>query len=91
MVTAGFGTGLWSGVAPMISELLPTRIRNTALGLLLNVTRGFQFFTPLLITVLSMRLGFGATLSLGAIFSILGASMVWLLPETRGRSITALD
>ncbi|HYR78375.1 MAG TPA: MFS transporter, partial [Candidatus Dormibacteraeota bacterium] len=42
MVTAGFGTGLWSGVAPMISELLPTRIRNTALGLLLNVTRGFQ-------------------------------------------------
>jgi MFS family permease len=91
MVTAGFGTGLWSGVAPMISELLPTRIRNTALGLLLNVTRGFQFFTPLLITVLSLRLGFGATLSLGAIFSILGASMVWLLPETRGTSITALD
>ncbi len=91
MVTAGFGTGLWSGVAPMISEMLPTRIRNTALGLLLNVTRGFQFFTPLLITVLSMRLGFGATLSLGAIFSILGASMVWLLPETRGTSITALD
>jgi MFS family permease len=91
MVTAGFGTGLWSGVAPMISELLPTRIRNTALGLLLNVTRGFQFFTPLLITVLSLRLGFGATLSLGAIFSILGASLVWLLPETRGTSITALD
>ena len=91
MVTAGFGTGLWSGVAPMISEMLPTRIRNTALGLLLNVTRGFQFFTPLLITVLSMRLGFGAALSLGAIFSILGASMVWLLPETRGTSITALD
>jgi MFS family permease len=91
MVTAGFGTGLWSGVAPMISELLPTRIRNTALGLLLNVTRGFQFFTPLLITVLSMRLGFGATLSLGAIFSILGASMVWLLPETRGTSITSMD
>jgi hypothetical protein len=53
--------------------------------------RGFQFFTPLLITVLGMRLGFGATLSLGAIFSVLGASMVWLLPETRGTSITALD
>jgi predicted MFS family arabinose efflux permease len=91
MLTAGFGTGLWSGVAPMISEMLPTRIRNTALGLLLNVTRGFQFFTPLLITVLSLRLGFGATLSLGAIFSALGASMVWILPETRGASITALD
>ena len=91
MLIAGFGTGLWSGVAPMISEMLPTRIRNTALGLLLNVTRGFQFFTPLLITILSTRLGFGATLSLGAIFSTLAASMVHLLPETRGTSITALD
>lgn len=91
MVTAGFGTGIWSGVAPMISEMLPTRIRNTALGLLLNVTRGFQFFTPILIAALGMRFGFGATLSLGAIFSTLGASMVWLLPETRGTSITAMD
>jgi MFS family permease len=91
MVTAGFGTGIWSGVAPMIAEMMPTRIRNTSLGLLLNVTRGFQFFTPLLITVLSTRLGFGATLSLGAIFSTLGATMIWLLPETRGASITSLD
>jgi len=43
------------------------------------------------LTVLSTRLGFGATLSLGAIFSTLGAAMVWLLPETLGTSITALD
>lgn len=91
MITAGLGTGIWSGVAPMISEMLPTRIRNTALGLLLNVTRGFQFFTPLLIAVLSTRLGFGATLALGAIFSTLGATMIWLLPETRGTSITSMD
>jgi MFS family permease len=91
MFTAGFGTGLWAGVAPMIAELLPTRIRNTALGLLLNVTRGFQFFTPILIAALGARFGFGATLSLGAVFSALGALMVWILPETRGRSITALD
>src|SRR5260370_10419168 len=91
MLTAGFGTGLLSGAAPMISEMLPTRIHNTALRLLLNVTRGFQFFTPLLITGLSLRLGFAATLSLPPSFSTLGASMVWLLPETRGTSITALD
>ncbi len=91
MFTAGFGTGIWSGVAPMIAELLPTRIRNTSLGLLLNVTRGFQFFTPIMIAALGARFGFGATLSLGAVFSTLGALMVWILPETRGRSITALD
>ncbi len=91
MFAAGFGTGIWAGVAPMIAELLPTRIRNTSLGLLLNVTRGFQFFTPILIAALGARFGFGATLSLGAVFSTLGALMVWILPETRGRSITALD
>ena len=91
MFTAGFGTGIWAGAAPMIAELLPTRIRNTSLGLLLNVTRGFQFFTPILIAALGARFGFGATLSLGAVFSTLGALMVWILPETRGRSITAMD
>ncbi len=91
MAVAGFGTGLWSGMAPMISEMLPTRIRNTALGLLLNLTRGFQFFTPLAITFLGARVGFGATLSLGAIFSAIAAALVWILPETRGRTITDLD
>ena len=91
MFTAGFGTGIWAGIAPMIAEMLPTRIRNTSLGLILNVTRGFQFFTPILIATLGARVGFGATLSLGAAFSTMGAMLVWILPETRGRSITALD
>ena len=90
-VVAGIGTGTWAGVGPMIAELLPTKVRNSALGLLLNVTRGIQFFTPLMITWLSSQLGFAAALSIGAIFSAIGASMVWLLPETRGRSITSLD
>ena len=91
MFAIGFGTGLWSGVAPMISEMLPTRVRNTALGLLLNVTRGFQFFTPIFIAWMGARVGFAPTLALGALFAVAGASMVWTLPETRGRRITALD
>ncbi|HTR61533.1 MAG TPA: MFS transporter, partial [Candidatus Binataceae bacterium] len=91
MFAIGFGTGLWSGIAPMISEMLPTRVRNTALGLLLNVTRGFQFFTPIFIAWMGARVGFAPTLALGALLSVAGASMVWTLPETRGRQITALD
>ena len=91
MVIAGVGTGIWAGVGAIISELLPTRIRNSALGLLLNVTRGIQFFTPIAITMLSTRLGLGATLAIGAGFSALGSGMVWLLPETRGREITLMD
>ena len=91
MVVAGIGTGIWAGAGAIISELLPTRIRNSALGLLLNVTRGIQFFTPIAITILSTRLGLGSTLAIGAGFSALGSAMVWLLPETRGREITLLD
>jgi len=91
MVVAGVGTGIWAGAGPMIAEMLPTNVRNTALALLLNGTRGLQFFTPLAITTLSVYLGFGATLSIGAFFSAAGATLVWLLPETRGRIITALD
>ncbi len=91
MALTGFGTGVWSGPGPLISELLPTQVRNSALGLLLNVTRGFQFFTPLAITFLSVRIGFGPTLALGAVFAAMGSMLVWGLPETRGRVITALD
>lgn len=91
MIVAGFGTGLWSGAAPYMSELLPTRVRNSAMGLLLNLTRGFQFFTPLVVTQLGRHIGLGAALSLGAVFSVGGALAVWTLPETRGRSITELD
>lgn len=91
MALTGFGTGVWSGPGPLISELLPTKMRNSALGLLLNVTRGFQFFTPVMITALSERIGFGTTLAMGAMFAAAGSLIVWGLPETRGRPITALD
>ncbi len=91
LAIAGFGTGVWSGVGAMISEMLPTQVRNTALGLLLNVTRGIQFFTPLIITALSPLIGFGPTLAIGALFSAAGAALVWALPETRGQIITRHD
>ena len=91
MVFAGFGTGIWSGTGPIVSELLPTKVRNSALGLLLNVTRGLQFFTPMAIAVLSRSIGFGAALSIGAAFSAVGSMLIWLIPETRGRVLTRLD
>jgi MFS family permease len=91
MALTGFGTGIWSGSGPLMSELVPTRLRNSVMGLMLNVTRGFQFFTPIAITALTPRLGFGPTLALGAVFAATGSLLVWGLPETRGRSITSMD
>ncbi len=91
MAITGFGTGIWAGPGTLMSELFPTRMRNTILGLLLNVTRGIQFFTPLMITALRARAGFAAALAVGSLFAAMGAIVVWLLPETRGRPITSLD
>jgi MFS family permease len=91
MALTGFGTGIWSGAGTLMSELFPTRMRNTILGLLPNVTRGIQFFTPLIITAISARVGFAAALALGSLFAAVGAMLVWMLPETRGRLITSLD
>ncbi|HKD70385.1 MAG TPA: MFS transporter [Candidatus Binataceae bacterium] len=91
MALTGFGTGIWSGAGTLMSELFPTRMRNTILGLLLNVTRGIQFFTPLMITALSTRVGFAAALAVGSLFAAAGTILVWMLPETRGRPITSLD
>lgn len=91
MALTGFGTGIWSGAGTLMSELFPTRMRNTILGLLLNVTRGIQFFTPLMITAMKARVGFAAALAVGSLFAAIGAILVWMLPETRGRLITELD
>ncbi|SRR5579875_1513808 len=91
MALAGFGTGIWSGAGTLMSELFPTRMRNTVMGLLLNVTRGIQFFTPLMITAMRERIGFAAALAVGSLFAAIGAVLVWMLPETRGRLITSLD
>ncbi len=91
MALTGFGTGIWSGPGTLMSELFPTRMRNTIMGLLLNVTRGIQFFTPLMITALRARIGFAAALAVGSLFAAIGAILVWMLPETRGRPITSLD
>ena len=91
MALTGFGTGLWAGAAPTCRSCCRRAVRNAAMGALLNVTRGFQFFTPLMITGLGRHFGLGAALSVGALFSLAAAAMIWMLPETRGRSIVELD
>src|SRR5262249_6301940 len=45
---AGLGTGTWSSYGPLFAELFPPRVRNTASGICMNVSRGMQFVAPLL-------------------------------------------
>jgi MFS family permease len=83
---AGVGTGTWSNYGPLYAELFPTRVRNTASGICMNVTRGIQFVAPLLVVAVGgQELLRGIALAAG--FAVAAGAWVWLLPETRAKPL----
>jgi len=92
MGLVGIGTGTWSNFGPFFSELFPTSLRNSAVGAALNLARGVQFFTPLIITwVAAQGYGLAGGIALASLFSLLAGVWIWTLPETRGRDLPSLD
>jgi len=87
MFLVGVGTGVWSGFGPLLTELFPTDIRNAAMGSIYNIARGVQFLAPVLVAVVAERYGLSGGMSLAAVFSVAAGLWVWLLPETRGKSL----
>jgi MFS family permease len=82
-----FGTGFFSGFSAIASELFPTEVRATAMGLSYNVGRGFSAVAPAVIGLLANRFGLGSAFFLlaGAFFA--GALLALALPETKGRHL----
>lgn len=89
LFVAGVGTGTWSCYGPYFSELFPTRVRGSAMSVIMNVTRGVQFLAPLVITGVEGRWGLAGGLALAAAFAALAGAWVWTLPETAGARIEA--
>jgi MFS family permease len=87
MLVAGIGTGTWSCYGAYFSELFPTRVRGAAMSVIMNVTRGVQFLTPLVIVGVASRWGLAGGVALAAGFAVLAGIWVWTLPETAGREI----
>jgi MFS family permease len=87
MFLVGFGTGVWSGFGPLLSELFPTSIRNTAMGTVYNAARGVQFFTPVLIALVARKYGLSGGMSLAALFALAAGTWIWTFEETKGRRI----
>lgn len=86
-VLAFFGTGFFSGFSAIASELFPTEIRATAMGLSYNVGRGISAVAPFAVGALAIQIGLGrAFFMLGGAFFV-AALLTLALPETKGRQL----
>ena len=85
---AFFGTGYFSGFGAVASEIFPTAIRATALGVTYNSGRLLSAAAPFVIGTLAQQQGFGMAFTITA-FAFVIAAMLWIgIPETRGRRMT---
>jgi MFS family permease len=91
MFIVGLGTGIYGGYGPLVSELFPTEIRNTAVGSGFNIARGTQFITPILIALIATSYGLGSGIFLGSIFALSVAIFIWTFPETKAIELEILE
>ena len=82
-----FGHGYFSVFGAMLAELFPTGIRATAQGLCYNTGRGISALAPVTIGAIAGRDGIGVALACMSGFYVVGAGLIYLLPETRGREL----
>jgi MFS family permease len=87
-VTAFFGTGFFTGSGILGTELFPTPIRATALGISYNAARGISALAPFAIGAIGEAHGLSWGFSACALaFAAAAGSAVWI-PETRGLEFT---
>ncbi len=84
---AFFGGGYFSGFGAVASELFPTAIRATALGVTYNSGRLLSAAAPFVIGSLAQSRGFGVAFTVTAIAFLIAAALWIGIPETRGRKL----
>jgi MFS family permease len=82
-----FGTGFFSGFSAIASELFPTEVRATAMGLSYNVGRGVAAFAPYVVGYVARAYSFPAAFWLLAGAFLLAALLALALPETKGKTL----
>lgn len=84
---AFFGTGYFSGFGAVASELFPTSIRATALGVTYNSGRLLSAVAPFVVGTMAQNRGFGAAFTLTAMAFMI-AAVLWIgIPETKGKRL----
>jgi MFS family permease len=85
-----FASGVFSGMGPFFTELFPTRMRGSGQGFAYNFGRGVAALNPWLVGLVSATLPLGQSIGVFALIAYgLMAIAATLLPETRGRVLTA--
>jgi MFS family permease len=84
---AFFGTGFFSGFGAIASELFPTEVRATAMGLSYNLGRGLSAAAPFAVGLLAGRYGLGSAFFLQAGAFLAAALLALALPETKGKAL----
>lgn len=86
-IAAFFGTGFFTGSGILGSELFPTSIRATALGISYNAARGLSAFAPFLIGAIGEAHGLAWGFTLCAVaFAAAALTALWI-PETQGAEL----
>jgi len=85
----GLGSGCTAGFGALLAELFPTSVRNTAMGAVYNLARGFQFVTQAVMGALVAGAGVARGLQLALLFALFTAAWVWTFPETKGSELAS--
>jgi MFS family permease len=81
------GTGFFALFGAMLAELYPTSIRGAGQGFVYNVGRAISALAPFAVGAIADRRGIGAALALNSAFFLLGAFLIFTLPETRNMEL----
>jgi MFS family permease len=84
-----FAHGYFSLFGAFLAELYPTAIRATAQGFCYNAGRLASALAPFAIGAAADRGGLAPALGITALFFLVAAGLIWLLPETKGAELTS--
>jgi MFS family permease len=84
-----FATGSWISAYPTFSEIFPTHLRSTGIGLSVAVGRIGAFFAPLALTIVANAAGMFAALVLLAAFWLIGVIVMipWYFRGVEGKGL----
>ena len=82
-----FGHGYFSVFGAMLAELFLTSIRGAAQGMCYNAGRAASALAPWAVGSIADRQGLGVAIAMTGVLYLIGAMLVLLLPETKGKTI----